>query len=377
MDTLLNEDDIALEQHCLKVLEQEWPLNEAIKTLGPDGWGHDERIHKMLADAGWIGFALPEAHGGVGMGLVELGLVYRAAGYHLLPASYYASVHAALLISRLATSEQAVTLLPGLIEGTSLACVASAEPQASDTPELWRTSARRTPTGWSLSGRKWFVPYAGISQTVLIVCEIKDAWERLGWGVFAVSPDKLQPRLQSTFGGEKFFEFAFKDLEVGDESLLGGPEAIATTLPAFLDVQESAACLQVMEMVGGVQAVLDRTTNYVKERVVFGKPVGANQAPQHMLANIFITLAGVRVAALRALSMKAKGEDVSRALPLAKIAAGKLYSDATIAAHQLWGSMGYARETGLYLWSERAKVADATFGSRRFHKRALLKQWAY
>ncbi|WP_176598603.1 acyl-CoA dehydrogenase family protein [Sphingobium sp. 15-1] len=377
MDTLLSNDDLALEQHCAKVLEQEWPIGKAIRTLGPDGTGHDDRLHRMLAAAGWIGFASPVEFGGGGMGLVELGLVYRAAGYRLLPASFYASVHAALLIARLATHEQAAALLPPLLNGNSLACVAGAEPQASDTPELWRTSARRTSTGWSLSGRKYFVPFAGISQTVLIVCAIRDAWETPGWGVFAVPVDKLQPRLQSTFGGEKFYELEFTDIQIGQDALLGGQDAIATTLSAFVDIQESAACLQIMEMIGGVQAVLDRTTEYAKERIVFGKPVGANQVPQHMLANIFITLAGARVAALRALSMKAKGEDVRKALPLAKLAAGKLYTDATISAHQLWGSMGYARETGFYLWSERAKVTDATFGSRRYHRQALLKQLAY
>lgn len=376
MDTLLGEDEIALERHCHKVLEQEWPLVDAIRTLGPGGSGHDERIHAMLAEAGWIGLTLPEDLGGAGMGLVEQGLVYRAAGYHLVPASYYAAVHAALLMGRLATKDQAEELLPPLLQGASLACVASAEPHASDTPELWRTSARSTPSGWSLSGRKWFVPFAGISQTVLIVCAIRDAWETPGWGVFAVPAQRLKPRLQSTLGGEKFYEIAFEDLDVGPEALLGGAQAIELTLAAFTEVREAVACLQVMEMVGGVQAVLDRTTNYVKERIVFGKPVGANQAPQHMLANIYIALSGVRVVALRALSMKAKGEDVDRTLPLAKLAAGKLFADATISAHQLWGSMGYARETGLFLWSERAKVTDATSGSRRFHKRALWKQLA-
>ncbi|UZW57501.1 acyl-CoA/acyl-ACP dehydrogenase [Sphingobium sp. JS3065] len=377
MDTLLSNDDLALEQHCAKVLEQEWPISEAIRTLGPDGSGHDDRLHRMLASAGWIGFSSPAEFGGGGMGLVELGLVYRAAGYRLLPASFYASVHAALLIDCLATREQASALLPPLLDGSSLACVASAEPHASDTPALWHTAARRTSTGWSLSGHKYFVPFAGISQTVLIVCAIRDAWENPGWGVFAVPQDKLQPRLQSTFGGEKFYELSLKDVELGEDALLGGQDAIAITLSAFADIQESAACLQIMEMIGGIQAVLDRTTEYVKERIVFGKPVGANQAPQHMLANIFITLAGARVAALRALSMKAKGQDVSRALPLAKLAVGKLYTDATISAHQLWGSMGYARETGLYLWSERAKVTDATFGSRHYHRQALLKQLAF
>ena len=82
-------------------------------------------------------------------------------------------------------------------------------------------------------------------------------------------------------------------------------------------------------------------------------------------------LASRRFAALRALFLKCKGRPAAREVAIAKIAAGETYTSATIVAHQLWGAMGYARESGLYLWSERAKVTDARFGTAARHLRDL------
>jgi alkylation response protein AidB-like acyl-CoA dehydrogenase len=126
-----------------------------------------------------------------------------------------------------------------------------------------------------------------------------------------------------------------------------------------------------MEMAGGAGAVIERTVEYLSTRVQHGRPIGSNQAVQHMLADAAILHDGARVAALQALFRKSLNQPAHREVSIAKIAAGEAYISATTVAHQLWGSMGYARETGLYLWSERAKLADNWFGSRNVHLRKL------
>jgi len=171
----------------------------------------------------------------------------------------------------------------------------------------------------------------------------------------------------------RFFKLTLDGFRVPQESLLGGNQGLGTTRALFEDMREVATALQCMEVSGGICSVLDRTIEYAKERRVLGRPIGANQAVQHMLANLWIRLNGVRVASLKALWMKSQGRHARREIAIAKIASDQLYVDATITAHQLWGAMGYARETGIYLWSERARVTQVLFGTRRFHGQRLVE----
>lgn len=373
MDTRLSDDQQALEDHCRRLLDKEWPLSRAREILGPDGGGHDDQIYALVANSGWLGLTADEQLGGSGASLVDLGLVFRAAGYALLPASFYSTVHAAMLIEAIALPAQARQLLPDILSGRSLACVAGAERHATETVALWQTNARPTDGGWILQGEKCFVPFADRADNILVAARVDGEGDKAGFGIFAVPRDAVQPVAQKTFGGEQFFRIPLAGMTVEPGALLGGPDALGRSLAAFDDVREKMTCLQAMEMTGGIQAVLDCTVDYVTERVVFGKPVAANQTVQHMLANIYIRLAGVKLAALKAIHLKASGSSATRELSVAKLCAGKLYTEATVTAQQLWGSMGYARETGLYLWSERAKVSDATFGTRRFHRMILAR----
>jgi alkylation response protein AidB-like acyl-CoA dehydrogenase len=126
-----------------------------------------------------------------------------------------------------------------------------------------------------------------------------------------------------------------------------------------------------MEMAGGTAEVLRRTVEYVSERKQHGRQIGSFQAVQHLMANASMALQGARVAALQAVFLKSKGRPAAREVSIAKIAVADAYTQATITAQQLWGAMGYARPTGLYLWSERAKVADAWLGGSAGHLRKL------
>jgi alkylation response protein AidB-like acyl-CoA dehydrogenase len=224
-----------------------------------------------------------------------------------------------------------------------------------------------------LNGTKAFVADAGTADVILVVTRIQSISDQMGWGLIAVERAQLDGRTERTpaFGGVPLFEVDLGGLEVPADALLGGFEAVAGTLAAFTDVVERATALQCMEMAGGIAAVLDRTIEYVKERKQFDQPIGSKQAVQHMLANIAMHLDGARVAALKALYLKARGRPASRAISIAKIALGEGYTNATIAAQQLWGAMGFARETGLYIWSERAKVTDVWLGTRASHLRRL------
>jgi alkylation response protein AidB-like acyl-CoA dehydrogenase len=373
VNTLLSEDQAELENVCRRLLEREWPLEQALRALEPGGTGHSPELWQTLVDAGWIGYPFPPDVGGGGGDLIELGLIYRAAGERLVPHSFYSAMFAGLLIDALGSEAQKRSLLAPLIAGEHLITVACAEPHAAEETRLFRTRASRVGDRWVLKGTKAFVADAGTAQVLLVLAAVHAVSERLGWGVFAVDTRHLSGRIERTsaFGGVPLFQIDLTGVEIPQDALLGGMDAVGSTLAVYGDTVEKATALQCMEMAGGIGAVLSRTVDYVKERMQFDQPIGSKQAVQHLLANISMHLDGARVAALKALYLKARGLPASKAVSIAKVALGEGYTNATITAQQLWGAMGYARETGLYLWTERAKVTDAWLGTRASHLRRL------
>jgi len=373
VNTLLSSEQIELENYCQKLLENEWSLEKAIKAFEPEGSRHSPELLKTLAEVGWLGMPFAEKYGGAGTNLIDLGLVYRASGEYLVPSSFYSSVFAALVIDALGSEEQKLSLLSAVIAGKTLATVAQGEAHAVEEFRLFKSKATRVGDTWVLKGGKAFVADAATAGLVLVLARIHDVSEYTGWGVFAVDAQQLQGRIRANhaFGNIPLSSIDLDDLAVPYSALLGGEDAIASTLDIYTGVVEKATALQCMEMVGGINAVLNRTVAYVKEREQFGRPIGANQSVQHMLADIAIHLDGARVAALKALFLVSEGRPAARAISMAKTMLGEGYVNATITAQQVWGSMGYARETGLYLWTERAKVTDVWHGTRNSHLRRV------
>ncbi|MET0985416.1 MAG: acyl-CoA dehydrogenase family protein [Steroidobacteraceae bacterium] len=374
MNTLLSEEQAALEDQCLKLLRNEWPLEKAIKVLGPRGPRHSPELWKTLVDAGWLGFPFSSELGGADGELTDLGVIYRAAGECVVPSTYYSCMFGGLLVDALATAAQKQELLAPMIAGEHLITSAYAEPHAAELPGLFTAAATRVGESWVLNGTKSFVADLGSADIVLVLARIHQISDSAGWGLFAIRKDELRERVRQTdaFGATPLWEIQLEKLKLPLDALVGGLEAASNTREVFEDVVQKATALQCMEMAGGIAGILRFTVDYVKERQQFGKPIGTKQAVQHLLANISMSLDGVRVAALKALFLAAqRRKEAGRAVSLAKVALGEAYVNATITCGQLWGAMGYSRETGLYLWVERAKVTDVWLGTRSSHLKKL------
>ena len=373
MDTQLSEDQTALEASCQKLLEKEWPLDQAMKTLGPGGSGHSSRLWTALVEAGWLGLPFSVDLGGAGGDLIDLGLCYRAAGERRVPNTLYSCIFSGLLIDHLGSEAQKIEYLQPIMAGASLATVAYSEPHAAEQARLFKTTATRVGNGWVLSGVKEFVPDVETANVLLVLANVRANSDRADWGLFAVARDTVAggARRHRALGGEALYQVELNKVHVPADALLGGEAALPHALDAFQDVVEKVTALQCMEMTGGASTVLKRTVEYVSERQQHGRAIGSFQAVQQMLANVAIQLDGARVAALQAVFFKSKGRAAAREVAIAKIASGELYANATTTAHQVWGAMGYARESGVYLWSERAKVTDARFGTAASHMRKL------
>ncbi|MDP1820743.1 MAG: acyl-CoA dehydrogenase family protein [Acidimicrobiales bacterium] len=365
MDLQPSPDEALLAESARKSFLRDCPMSLVRELLGPESVGHSPDLWTKMAEQGWLGLGLPEAHGGAGS-LLDLGLVVEESGRALVPSTFRSTMQAALLVAGLGNEEQQSELVGRISSGLAVSAVAYTEPQAIHDPRYLTTRAVPGDDGWVLSGVKSFVANAHLADPLLVVARTTAGAPERALTVFCVpaGTDGVTLEPQATFAHDRQFRVLLDGVGVGDGAVLGGPAAIGRALPAVIDARQRWVALLCAEMVGGAQKVLELTSEYVIGRVQFGKPIGSFQAVQHHVANMAMGVEGSRLATYQALWRLANDRPAAKSVAIAKAWTGEAYKGATVMAHQLFGGMGYVRENDLHLWSEHAKASELALGPR-------------
>jgi alkylation response protein AidB-like acyl-CoA dehydrogenase len=318
--------------------------------------GYDPAFWQAVAALGWLGYGLPEADGGQGASLSDLGLLVEELGRAAAPFGVFAAIAGGLGLAALGSRAQKREWLPAVARGDRLVTLAVAEDGASRSPGALRTVVRRRGRQIDLVGEKRYV-LQGVTADAFVVAA------RDGRGVSAVLVPRDAPGVrvvsQRTFGKDRQSAVRF-DTRLPASAIAGRPGG---AWPRFETVRMRLAALLCADMVGGAEAVLDMTTRYVCEREQFGVKLGTFQAVQQMVAVMAIDLEGARHVTRQALWRLGEGLPAEREVAIAKAWTGRAYRDITIAAHQLHGGAGYVVEHDLHRYSARAKEFELRFGS--------------
>lgn len=374
MDLTLDDGQKAFVAQARRMLERVCSVEVVRAASTPHGEGHSEQVWRAIADAGWLGIPFDPAWGGAGGSVFDVGLAFREAGRALVPSTFSSTIAAGLYLDRLGTPAQKEQWLPSLCEGGLVASTALSERDVLENLELTRTTATRVASGWSISGTKAFVPNAERSDLLLVLAQVGTTRTGARLGLLAVprGSDGVFVDSYLTFGEDALHEVALDGVVVPDDALLGQPAGLAGLDVDDRGVADCVRALRCMEILGGIEAVLDRTVAYASQRRQFGVAIGSFQAVQHHLSNIAMRLEAGRIAAYRALWTVSEQRPATREVVIAEDWLRNTYLEATLAAHQVWGGMGYALEGGLYLWSQRAKTLDLLIGRRADRLERLL-----
>jgi alkylation response protein AidB-like acyl-CoA dehydrogenase len=288
---------------------------------------------KALADAGV--FALP-----LDGSLTDVGLFCVEAGRALCSRAVQSTVYAVLAMDWFDVRAWP----PGLTAGEARATTALFDPRdASDvTPRL---QARADGDRWRVSGVADFVADADVAAVVIV---------STGAGVAVVDTSTPGITIEPVplMGGQAF-TVRFDEVVVDDVAAVGEDH-----LRRFANAVVALDCL---DLVGVGEAVIDRTVDYTKMREQFGRPIASFQAAQHLIADMHIALTAARLAAQSAVFWIGKGRTGTRETAVARMRAAEV-KKITLDAHQLHGGMGYVVDTGLYRYSERARVLSTVGG---------------
>jgi alkylation response protein AidB-like acyl-CoA dehydrogenase len=347
-----------LETYCDKSVVEELETSES--GFSPELW-------KGMAELGWMGVPIPSEYGGLESSLLELAVLFEEVGRAAMSGPLLETVTAALCILESGTAGQKSSLLPSIAQGELVLSLAIAEPEVNYDPSMISTRAAREGDRYVIDGTKLFVPYATVSDQLLVAARTSGTpGDEAGITVFLVDGETPGIRFSpmSTIAPNKQFDVRFEAVSVSCENVLGELDAGCRTLRK---AQKTAAALQCAEMVGGAQKELEMTAEYVKMRHQFDRPIGTFQAVQHRIADMFIDVNGARLAAYRALWCLSQDTEADWEVSVAQYFTNKASQRVAFSAQQLHGGIGVSLEYDLHFYYRRAKAFELKFGPQALH----------
>jgi hypothetical protein len=318
---------------------------------------------RAFADAGWLGLVIPEAYGGAGLGVTEAVLMLEAISASGAGLSGASPIHFAVFppmpIMRHGSERLRRRVLPEIAAGRLSLAFGVTEPNAGTDTSRIQTIARRDGSGWIVSGRKVWTSNARHSQKMLLLArttpyEAAGPRKLDGLTLFVADLDPTAVELREI---EKLGraavdsnEVIIDGLRVADEDVVG---EVGRGFYHLLDSLNPERVLVAGEAVGIGRVALERAAAYARERVVFGRPIGQNQAVAHPLALSWARLEAAWQLTLRAAWLFDRGEACGAEANAAKVLAAEAGFDAADAALQTLGGFGYAKEFDVErLWRE-------------------------
>ena len=317
------------------------------------GGGKTTDLWLDMGKHGYLGVSIPEEHGGGGGGIGDLAAVCEelaAVGCPLLMMVVSPAI-CGTIISRFGTDGQKQKWLPGIADGTLTMAFAITEPDAGSNSHNITTTARRDGDGWVLKGRKIYISGVDEAQAVLVVARMEDARTgKLKPALFVVPTDadgfEYQPIEMEIVSPEKQFTLFIDDVRLPADALVGDENAGIMQLFAGLNPERIMAAAFAT---GIARHALDKATDYVKGREVWGDPIATHQAISHPLAQSKIEIELARLMTQKAAALYDAGDDfgAGEAANMAKYAAGEAACAAADRAVQAHGGNGITTEYGV------------------------------
>jgi alkylation response protein AidB-like acyl-CoA dehydrogenase len=292
--------------------------------------------------------------------------VLEELGRAVCPAPYAASAVGAVSLVLAAGSEREhAFLLPGLADGSVIGTIACFEEATRYEYERPATSARADGRQWRLDGTKVHVA-DGAAADLLLVSATDDAGDL---GVFAVRSADPGMNAEPTETVDGSRKFARIELTGANGWRLAGVESTAELRDQLAGTLDRLAVAYVVDGVGAVSRALTLAVEYAKERVQFGKPIGAFQAVQHLCADMLRTVELGRAAGYYAAwaADEADPDEFHRATTLATAFSSEAFAQLGATAIQVFGGIGFTWEHDIHLFYKRLLTLSVALGTTDDH----------
>jgi alkylation response protein AidB-like acyl-CoA dehydrogenase len=359
-----SDDQKFLKSEARKFLEANSSSAQVRKVLDDDAKPYDEALWKAVAAQGWLGAAIPEAHGGLGLGHLELCVIAEELGRAVAPIPFASTVYFLAEAVMLAGSDaQKADLLPRIAAGEVIGCMATSEGPGVMTPKGLKAAV----SGGKLSGTKIPVTDGDIATHALVLAK-----ENGEPGLFLVHLAKggvTREGLKTLDSTRDAAKLVFDKAPA--ERLGAAGEGFALVEQVF----DRAAVLLAFEQCGGADKCLEMAKAYALERYAFGRVIGSYQAIKHKLADVYVKNELARSNAYYgAWALNTGASELPTAAAAARIAASEAYWFAAKENIQTHGGIGFTWEMDCHLYYKRSRQLGLVAGAPRVWKERLVSQ---
>ena len=327
--------------------------------------GFEKSLWQEMVTLGWLGLAVPESHGGSGLGLAEAVTIAEPMGRRLFSSPFQSCQMAVQVLLAGGSEEQRGQWLPRLAQGT-IASVAVIEREGDWSLLRPICSAIRSREQIVLSGVKTFAVDAGAAELIIVSVDFEGVPALVLLDGAAV-PEGALTREVVIDETRRSFRLDLNGIEVSDADLITKDAAFA----ALTAIRDTALLLITAEACGGTAGVLDIVVEYLNTRTQFGRKIGGYQALKHPTVDILIGLERARSHLYHAASVIGDVAHAEAALRMAKAHGSDAFAYAGDRAIQFHGAFGFTYECDAQLFLRRALWCQYQFGDALHHRKHL------
>jgi alkylation response protein AidB-like acyl-CoA dehydrogenase len=357
-----SDDQKFLKSEARKFLEANSPASRVRGVLDDDATAYDEALWKGVAGQGWLGAAIPEAYGGLGLGHLELCVIAEELGRAVAPIPFASTVYmlaeAVMLAGDVA---QKAEILPKIAAGELIGALATSEGPGVLSPSTLKAAV----SGGKLTGVKVPVTDGDIADLCLVIAKENGQpslflLDLNGSGVSREAVKILDPTRDAA-------RLSFEGAPV---QRLGPAGEGFALLEQILD---RAAILLAFEQCGGADKCLEMAKAYALERYAFGRVIASYQAIKHKLADIYVKNELARSNAYYgAWALNTNAPEMPVAASAARIAASEAFWFASKENIQTHGGIGFTWEMDCHLYYRRSRQLSLVAGAPRVWKERLV-----
>ncbi|MFT4253912.1 MAG: acyl-CoA dehydrogenase family protein [Caulobacter sp.] len=370
MDFDYSDDQKFLKDEARKFLSGRCPPAVVRGVLDDPARSYDEPLWKAVAEQGWLGAAIPEEHGGLGLGRVELCAIAEELGRAVAPIPFASTVYVlAEAVMAHGSDAQKAAILPRVASGDLIGCLALSEGPGTLTPSALSAKVE----GGGLTGVKIPVTDGDVAHTALVL-----AAENGKPGLFLVDLTGAGVKRETLESLDPARGVARLTFDGAAAERIGAAGEGFDLVQAILD---RAAVLLAFEQLGGADRCLEMAREYALGRYAFGRVIAGYQAIKHKLADMYVKNEVARsnayygAWALNASTLKENGApELPTAAAAARIAASEAFWFAAKESVQVHGGMGFTWEVDCHLYYRRSRQLSLVAGSPRLWKERLVSQ---
>ncbi len=333
----------------------------------------DRELATKLGEVGYLGAPVAEEYGGRSLDYLSYALIVEQVGRADSSARTVVSVQTSLVcgsIEQWGTEEQKQEWLPRLCSGEALGCFALTEPDTGSDAANLRTRAKKTDSGWSISGNKMWISMGNVAEVALVFAQTDPEKKHKGLAAFLVPTADEGYTAQEIHGklglrASDTAEISLDDIEVPDSAMLG---EVGDGFKVAMSALDKGRYSVAAGCVGICDGCVEASVEYAKERKQFDVPIASFQLVQAMIAEMIVKRDAARMLVFRAGSLKDAGAPSTVETSIAKLYATESAVECANAAIQVHGGSGYVDDYPVERYLRDARVTTLYEGTSQIQK---------